>query len=115
MMRMKTKKIKIYNTNWTIKWVNDEEMRTLHQKYHDEVQPSNMLTFGLCVAESNIININTICSYDRQRITLIHELGHAIFFESGFKSIDNISEETLVDFISHHYDEITKILKKVYK
>lgn len=111
---MRTKKIKIYNQDWIIKWFNDKQMRELYKKINKEKQSDGSMWHGLCDETINVIYLNTKCSEQRQRLSFIHELIHAIIVTIGIDQINKLTEEVMCDFVACHYDEITKILKKVY-
>lgn len=52
-----------------------------------EEEPHTTL-LGECNYFENRISINTMIEQQRQRVTLIHEMTHAIFYEAGFEEQD---------------------------
>ena len=113
---MKTKKIKLYNTNWIIKWVDNNTLTDLWNEDRSEENKLKEGSYlgGFCQKDIQNIYMNSSTIEEQQRIDLIHEVTHAIKMVIGDSQIESYDEENLCEFVSCHYDEITKILKKVY-
>jgi len=106
-------KIKIYNTTWDVKMVTNETMLKSwndNASEDDQFKKGDGVLAGLCRASTQTILISNKPIREHWRLTLIHELVHAIKYVSGDSQIEEYGEESLCEFVSCHYDEIDRII-----
>ena len=94
-------KIKVYNKKWEIKFIDGL------------VDEDGTMIYGKWDSTRRLIEIDKSVNKDEMRLTVIHELAHVIHCSTGFIYEKSIDMESLADFMSQHFDEISSILKKL--
>ena len=99
----KTTNIKLYNVNIKIVEKNKQAMDLITQD-----------SMGVFHTSLNTIWIRECLSLEVKRLTLIHELVHAIVYNMGY-SKESIKQEELCDFVAFHHREISRICDIYFK
>ena len=92
--------IPIFNSNWTVVELNDEEMKIVHGEDLD----------GECDFNNEIISINSDRTLHGKGLALTHELLHVMFDTVGVEK-----DEALIRKIEHGVYELINKFPKEYK
>lgn len=93
--------MKINGLKWKIKTLDPD----------DERLNEDATYMGLCVFLEQTIYIRAGMSKEQTKRTILHELIHAIIFSYGLDP--DMDEEGICNFVSAHFDELTKLMSEV--
>lgn len=103
-------KFKMNNVEFKIKEVDQDEL----QKWHnDEEEPGYY--YGQTHFMTQEVWLDKICSKEKKRKVLIHELTHAYIREYLSASDIELNEEILCDICANSHDIIHKIVEDYFK
>ena len=98
--------VKINNVNYFIKEVKkDSEDLCIEGKFH----------CGVTYFDLGIIVIADYLPIDIKRRTLIHELTHAVLFQSGFASVNQYDLEVVCELFASYTDRIIKCVNTYFE
>lgn len=98
-------RIKINGIEWNISRENPEYIKS-------QSVDGEGYYFGLTDFRNLSIYINNEMARDLAKATVFHELVHAYKFSIGFRS-DELTEEDLCNFMTHHAETIIDLRNKV--
>ena len=96
--------VNVYGVTYEIiELKGDKFYNNLFEIEHDK----NEVDLGRCLNVAQAILINESLEEDTKRLTLMHELAHAIIFVLGY---GKMNEETIAQFVAAHHDFIDNVV-----